>query len=134
MAQRIKHIDKIARDKQRDVLFIRFQKDVFPRHDWEHWAVRNELIVWLDANGFSHEKCAEFADEHGWEGYRGQLYIDVPFDEADEKYQLLSSHLEKQDGTPKFKGIVLYYLPLSEAMKNSHHDKPGFWDKWAEAF
>jgi len=34
----------------------------------------------------------------------------------------------------KIDGVVFCYLPLEMAMKNAHHDEPGFWDRWAENF
>lgn len=66
--------------------------------------------------------------------YLGNIYIDVPFDESDSKYQLVREYLEKPDGTPRDERVRFYYLPLEIAMKNAHHDEPGFWDKWAETF
>ena len=30
--------------------------------------------------------------------------------------------------------VQFFYLPLEHAMRNAHHDEPGFWDKWADNF
>ncbi len=130
----IEHIDKIARDLQRDVLYIAFDHEHFPSYDYENYLVRNGLLQWLDDHEISYRKCGEIASENGWESYRGQLYIDLPFDENNEKYLLLDDHLCNEDNTPKIKGVVFYYLTLEIAMKNAHHDEPGFWDNWADNF
>ena len=50
MPQMLEHIDKIARDKKRDVIFINFNKEIFPSYDWEKYDKRQELIQWLDNN------------------------------------------------------------------------------------
>lgn len=76
MPQLIRHIDKIAREKQRDVLFVSFDKDEFPNYDYENYKIRNKIIKWLDKNNIPFEECGEFANENGWESYRGQLYLD----------------------------------------------------------
>jgi hypothetical protein len=139
MAQVLEHIDKIARDKNRDVLFIVFKDakneiDEEFSYDYETDSVRAEFLLWLNQNNIPYQKCGPIASVNGWESYRGQLYIDVPMDENDQRYQKLNNHLENQDGTMKIAGISYYYIPLKVAMKNAHHDEPGFWEKWAENF
>jgi len=46
----------------------------------------------------------------------------------------LNEHLENPDGSSKVKGVTLWALTLELALKNKHHDEPGFWEKWAENF
>lgn len=72
--------------------------------------------------------------KNGWERYRGQIYIDLPFDEDNAKYILLDNYLMTSENSFKIKGVEFYYLSLELAMKNSHYDEEGFWDKWAETF
>ena len=134
MPMLLEHIDKIARDLQRDVLFVAFDRDTFPSYEVESYSARNDLLQWLDQNKIIYRECGPIASERGWESYRGQLYIDLPFDEKNKKYQLLDKHLSNEDNTPKIPGVLFFYLPLKVAMKNSHHDEPGFWEKWAENF
>lgn len=134
MSQIIEHIDKIARDKKRDVLFICFDKDEYPSYDYENFKIRDKIIEWLYINQISFEKCANYASEYSWERYRGQLYLDVPIDETKKEYQKVISFFENKDGSMKLKGVTLYYLSLEEALKNAHHDEAGFWDNWAENF
>jgi hypothetical protein len=66
--------------------------------------------------------------------YAGQVFIDVPFDEANPQYQKVQAFLEHPDGTMRFDDVKFYVVPLEDAMKNSHHDEPGFWERWAENF
>ena len=130
----LKHIDKIAREKNRDVIFINFNREVFPSYEYKEYKERNELLQWLNDNDISYKECGPIADEGGWESYRGQLYIDLPIDEENEKYQLLCEHLDAPDGTFKIKGVESWIFPLKTALKNKHHDEAGFWEKWAENF
>jgi len=58
----------------------------------------------------------------------------VPIDESNEQYQLLCEHMDNPDGSFKIPGVESWIFPLKEALKNKHHDAPGFWDKWAENF
>ena len=134
MSQILKYIDQIGREQNRDVLYIEFDREIYSNYDYEQYEERNNLLKWLKDNDIPYEKCAHYASENGWESYRGQLYIDVPMDENNDKYKLLNEHLENSDGSFKIKGVKYMYLPLEVAMKNKHHDEPGFWDKWAEDF
>ena len=129
----IRDIDKIARDKQDGVLYVVFEGEKF-RGDCEKFEERISLIKLLEEHEIVYEECANFASEYGWSSYKGQLYIDLPFDKKNKKYMVLENYLENEDGTPKMEGVMFYYLPLEIAMKNVHQDEPGFWEKWAEEF
>lgn len=135
MPQVIEHIDKIARDKGRGVLFLRFDRDIFDNDEWETWHQRNELIDWFKRKNITVSECGDIAKDSGYISYRGQLYIDVPFDESSPEYLTVKEHLENTDGSPCFLGIVFCFLPLDLAMKNKHHDEPGYWEeKWKGDF
>lgn len=149
MPMLIDHIDKIARDKKRDVLFLLFHlneaegevseesEDIdWDDLDFDHASCipRKEIMEWLTANGIRFYPCAGVADENCIQSYAGQLYIDVPFDENDPVYQKLRDHIENPDGTMKISGIAFCYYPLEMAMKNAHHDEPGFWEEWVKDF
>ena len=122
MPRVLKHIDQIGREKNRDVLFIQFDKKVFPKYDYKNYKNRAELLIWLDDNNIAYEECFGAASDNGFESYRGQLYIDVVFDETLDKYNLLNNRIELQDGILRFDGIRLWTLPLSMAMENSYMD------------
>ena len=135
MAIIVEHIDKIAREKQRDVLFVAFEGEKFKHRRYQTYKERDEFIEYLQNNYINYDVCDYAArDDVWWDGYRGQLYIDVPFDKENEQYRLLERYLENEDGTPKMEGGMFYYLPLEIAMKNAHHDEPGYWEKRAEDF
>jgi hypothetical protein len=135
----IEHIDKIGRNEQRDVLFLVFGHkepldfDTYFKYDYEKDTIRDEVIQWLEENAIEYTPCAAIARENGFEKYRGQLYVDV-IKSDNPKYNLMCEYLENEDGSFKKEGVAFYYLPLEIAMKNAHHDEPGFWEKWAENF
>ena len=139
----IEHIDAIARKKQRTVLSIVFHpethcfddnSDSWWDYNYEKDSRRKTVLKWLDKHGIHWQMCGHVANENALLPYLGNIYIDVPFDESDPQYQLVRDYLENPDGTPRDERIRFYYLPLKLAMKNAHHDEPGFWDKWAETF
>lgn len=135
MPMRIKHIDAIARQKQRAVLFVVFKPDnecFWP--DWENLPVRRQIIAWLESKGIGWQPCAHFANVDYMGGYEGTIYIDIPFDTTLPEYKELEAFLEYPDGSMRFPEAVFAYLPLEEAMKNVEHDEPGFWERWAENF
>ncbi|MFL9913987.1 hypothetical protein PQR75_00980 [Paraburkholderia fungorum] len=66
--------------------------------------------------------------------YAGEVFIDVPFDAVEPQYQKVQAFLEHPDGSMRFDDVKFYVVPLQDAMKNAHHDEPGFWERWAENF
>jgi hypothetical protein len=146
MPQVLKHIDYIARQKQRDVLYLTFINEPFksffsePEPSDHYWkqpnSIRSKILIWLDENGFSWKECGEPARISGWRSYAGQIYIDVPFDTNDPEYQKLVEYLEDGNGNikPEFGNTQFWVMALDNAMKNAHHDEPGFWERWAEDF
>lgn len=143
MPQLIEHIDAIARQKQRDVLFLQFSDPVDQQGeddgrlvcaDWKSSAGRLAVIRWLDDNRIAWHPCGDVADVNYMRSYAGHIYIDVPFDETDPVYQKLRAYLENPDGSMRRPGVLFFALQLHIAMKNAHHDEPGFWERWAESF
>ncbi|CAB3795228.1 hypothetical protein LMG28614_04128 [Paraburkholderia ultramafica] len=136
----IDHIDAIARLKGRDVVYVTFPAcanwfDIDVRNvDWNNYAPRDAIISWLNKNRIGWVPCANFANENLMESYAGQIYIDVPFDPDDETYRKVQEFLENPDGTAKIEGVEFWYVPLAMAMKNKHHDHPGFWDEHAKTW
>jgi hypothetical protein len=136
----IEHIDAIARQKQRDVLFVEFHsqptddESFIHSHDWQGDPKRQALIKWLDKQEITWCCCSAFASEDGFDSYQGQIYIDLPMDEANPSYCQLCDHLEHPDGSMRDEQVCFYVLPLEAAMRNAHHDQPEFWQQWAEDF
>lgn len=136
MPQLIKHIDAIARAEGRDALCIRFPALLSFENglDYENLPIRMQIIEWLESAGVSWQPCAEWASENSMVCYLGSIYIDVPYDEDNPIYQKVRDYLENQDGTMRFEDAQFCCVLLTYAMKNAHHDEPGFWERWAENF
>jgi len=135
MPQLIEHIDAIARKLQRDVLYLTFSRE----HRQQQTASkeptnRTRIIAWLDQEKIAWQECGPVASENSFSSYAGQIFIDTPFDETNEQYLKVQAFLEHPDGTMRFEGVCFYVVPLEFAMKNAHHDEPGFWERWAENF
>ena len=135
----IEHIDAIARKKQRDVLYLVFgleknRESSYPTFNWAESLRRQEVIAWLDDNSMPWVECAGVASENYMCGYTGSIYIDSPLDCANVEYQKLRDYLEFPDETMRHEDVTFAYLPFAKAMKNSHHDEPGFWEDWAKNF
>lgn len=137
MPMLIEHIDAIARQKKRDVLFVQFHRydDTMKRvqeNDWE--TIRQGIIDWLEANGYAWQPCGHVASIGLTMSYQGQIYIDVPFDQNLPEYQKLASFLENPEGTMRIPGATFCCHRYASALKNAAHDEPGFWEKRAEDF
>ena len=130
----LEHIDAIARKKGRDVLLVVFDSTSDDIFDYKTLPARKDLIAWLKANNIEFRECADIAREDGFDSYRGQLYLDVCYDENDPLYIKLRDHLENPDGSSRIPDVMFCCLPLQIAMQNKHHDESGFWDKWIENF
>ncbi|MGI2323261.1 MULTISPECIES: hypothetical protein [Methylococcus] len=142
MPQLIQHIDAIAREKKRGVLYLTFHPDSAHgfrleserNYEYRHDAVRQRVLAWLEEHGYTWQPCGDFANENSLRAYRGQIYIDIPLDESDQRYCFLRDFLENPDGSMRQPQVEFWYLSLESAMKNAHHDEPGFWERWAETF
>lgn len=136
----IDYIDKIAREKQRDVLFLEFfhhpvpernEDGLIPPFRYEECAIRQTLLEWFEQNNITVYPCGPFSKGKFIEGsYRGQLYIDVPFDKNNADYQKIEQFLENADGTIKFPGVGFWCLTLETAMEYAYSDEPGYWDRY----
>lgn len=141
MPQLLEHIDAIARKLKRGALFIRFDEHLKDGElsDWldfdgEASEMRKTVTEWLDSKGIGWYPCAGFASVNSFGVYKGQIYVDVPYDENLPIYKELETYLENPDGTMRFPEAGFYYCSLEKAMENAEHDEPGFWDRWAEKF
>ena len=134
----IEHIDAIARRKQRDVLNLSFidpDTQIDPdlgiteptEINRQTLPIRQTIIDWLDEHQIRWCPCMHVASVNMMMSYRGQIYIDVPYDTEPPIYQTLANYLELPDGTMKFREVEFWLLPLIIAMKNAEHDEPGFW-------
>lgn len=119
MPQLIRHIEDIALDLQRDVLYVCFPECSAIIHqddnekDWRSYQPRIEVTTWLDDNGIRWEKVAAVSRKSGWiiYPYDGSIYIDYPFDREDPQYMKLEKFMEHSDGTMKINGAEFCYKP-----------------------
>lgn len=138
MPQLIEHIDAIARKAGRDVLYLTFFEDASGARVetcWQENPSRKAIVAWLDENAIAWQACGEVASDQ-WLviGYRGSIYIDLPFDGELQAYRKLEQCLEFPDGTLRLPKMRFLALPLTVAMRNAHHDEPGYWEKRMEDF
>ena len=115
LSQLLKHIDAIAREKNRDVLFVHFDHYVHPDRDAN--SVRQMLIGWLEQQGIVYMPCLGVDQTVHSEIYLGGLYLDVPFDLHHKTYQKLSEYLEDEQGNMKIEGIQFFVLSLGLALE-----------------
>ncbi len=135
MPQLLEHIDAIARKLKRDVLYLEFLKAQRPhRADYRSLDSRLHIVQWLDGEGIEWRECGQLASETVMRSYAGEIFINVPFDESDDQYRKVQAFLEYPDGTMRCEDVGFYVVTLQVAMKNAHHDEPGFWDRWADNF
>lgn len=141
MPELIEHIDAIARQKQRAVLYLEFHRaadaemaDFRSRYDYAKDDRRSAVLAWLDAHALSWGLCGGFADVNAMRSYQGQIYLEVPYDESLAEYRLLRDYLEKPDGSMRHASVRFCVMPLDYAMRNADHDTPGFWERWGEQF
>jgi|SRR3954469_1019550 len=114
----ILHIDQIARQKLRDVLLIEFGREMTDEYmDYLTLPVRQEIIDWLDAEEISWSPCGHLASENYMEAYRGQIYVDVPFDLQNMDCKKLIGYFENSDGTMRMPDVTLCCLPLSWTLR-----------------
>ncbi len=107
LSQLLKHIDAIAREKNRDVLFLHFDYYV---HQMGRKLGSPNVDGWAREQGslYAVFRCGSNVYS---EIYLGGLYLDVPFDLHHKTYQKLSGYLEDEQGNMKIKGIrFLFYL------------------------
>lgn len=156
MVQLIKHIDAIAREKHRDVFFMTFVTkpktdsnehvfgvtydyltEVIAYRDYHDNPNRKKVLDWLEKNEIYYEECARMACETGWCAYQGEIFIDVICNNSDPNFRKVIDFVEDYEDhgwSLKYPGIRNWIMSLELAMKNAHHDEPGFWEKWAEGF
>ncbi|CAN0624495.1 conserved protein of unknown function [Burkholderia multivorans] len=135
MPQQLEHIDSIGRRLKRDVLYLAFVRAERPhREDYRRLDSRLRILQWFDREGIHWRECGPYASETTIRPYAGEIFIDVPFDEHDAQYRKVQAFLEHPDGTMRFDDVKFYVVTLDVAMKNAHHDEPGYWERWAENF
>lgn len=114
MPQLLQHIDAIAREKNRDVLFVHFEN--FEQDDQGDDPIRSIVLAWLEDHDIAYQPCMGLEQEGFVDTYSGDIYIDLPFDETDPTYQKLSEYLEDDEGNMMLDGVLFYVLSLETAL------------------
>ncbi|MCF9046587.1 hypothetical protein [Acinetobacter nectaris] len=108
------YMHDLAVEKNRGVIFLDFTKNLNFREkvqfEYQNCIPRKEFIAWLEEQQIKFSP-AVFNDN----GYRGELYIDIPYDLDHPTYKIFAEHIEYDDGTLKIEGINFYYLSLEHA-------------------
>lgn len=114
MPQLLQHIDAIAREKNRDVLFVHFEN--FEQDDQGDDPIRSIVLAWLEDHDIAYQPCMGLEQEGFVDTYSGDIYIDLPLDETDPTYQKLSEYLEDDEGNMMLDGVLFYVLSLETAL------------------
>lgn len=140
----IQHIDAIARQKQRDVLMVTFTPAAqegepddpasWRTFDWKALPARQRVLDVLASHGVAWQCCGHFADVGTMARYAGQIHIDLAYEPGNPRCREVLDFFEHHDGSMKDPCITLWLMTLELAMRNAHHDEPGFWERWAERF
>lgn len=114
------HIDEIARQKQRDVLFVSFpelEPCSEPKFDINTYPSRIHLMAFLDENRIPWTPCAHFSDSGLLEGGTEWIYLDVPWDVENAHYQKVAEYLETPEGDPRDPKARFLCLTLAKALQ-----------------
>jgi hypothetical protein len=114
MPQLLNHIDKICRDKKRDVLFLRFDDPLggkFPT------ATRKKIVSWLSENAIPYQDCVGYFSNSGYMSADESIYLDIPYDLDNALYQKVADYLEDTDCVIKHKGVEFLRLTYESAYK-----------------
>jgi hypothetical protein len=123
LPQILRTLDEIAREKQRDVLCVRFfdPRRLIPKQlSAARRALRSALIQFLDGHSILWSECFDPACENLLiYPYSGSIYLDVPYDLADPAYRLIADYLETPDGKPKYEDMHFCVRTLDAAIKSA---------------
>ena len=117
MPQLIEAIDAIARRKQRDVLFVHYQELFFlPDETYAPHALfvaflMKHRIPWAPCTGPRKAGSGEHLS-----GGPALIYLDVPYDLDNPRYQALAGYLETPEGQMRDPRVRFLCFPLAKAL------------------
>jgi hypothetical protein len=124
----IERIDTIARERQHDVLYLKFsipldgdespaEQEYKRLHYWQMLPGREACIAWLDAHCIDYRLCYDFLPESDAGAQVPYcIYIDLVFDKSAPQVQALMAFLTHPDGSMKFPDATLCHLSLERAI------------------
>ncbi|MFC7090074.1 hypothetical protein ACFQH5_11010 [Halomonas salifodinae] len=135
MPKLVYKVGEICLREQQDIVFLTFGHmgeedggDPFtgaswggkPMSDvWESMPSRKEVIHWLGANDIGWEECFYIYSGTIIAPYEGAIYVDVPPDKSNEKYNELLGFLEDEKGGCVFSGVDFLFLSYEGVLKTS---------------
>lgn len=84
---------------------IRMMKKVF----------RDYVIAWLEQHEIEFVPCLGLSGEDEIDSYLGDLYLDIPFDQQNNQYQLVKNYLEDEQGNMIIEHVLFFVLSLEVA-------------------
>ncbi len=128
-------IDAIARQLQRDVLYLEFARARRPhRADYLAWTAACASCAGRTKRAAPGANAAPSRRRRRYARIPREIFVDVSFDEHDARHRAVQAFLEHPDGSMRFDNVGFFVVGLALAMKNAHHDQPGVWNRWAENF
>lgn len=115
MPQLLQHIDAIAREKKRDVLFLHFEN--YQEDDQGDDPIRSIVLAWLEDHEIAYQPCMGLEQDGFVDTYSGDIYIDLALDEDDLNYRELSEYLEDDEGNMLLDGVLFFVLSLEIALE-----------------
>lgn len=115
MPQVLKHIDAIAREKNRDVLFIHFEN--YQEDGEGDDPIRQIVLDWLEDHEIAFQPCMGLEQEGFFDVYSGDIYIDLAVNEDDSNYRELCEYLEDDEGNMLLDGVLFFVLALDVALE-----------------
>ncbi|MEQ1535642.1 MAG: hypothetical protein ABL923_07160 [Burkholderiaceae bacterium] len=124
----IEHIDAIALQVQRDVLYVKFsfpfegnespaEQEYKRLRYWQTLPSREACIALLDAQGIGYRLCYDFLPESDAGAQVPYcIYIDIVFDKSAPLVQVLLGFFRHSDGSMKFPDATLCHLSLERAI------------------
>ena len=122
MPQLIEHIDAIARQSGRAVLYLEFH----PPGQWRGYRYMNDpartaALAWLNANGIGWQPCGPFADPPNMLPWLGQVALDVPYDPTLARYQMLRDEFQAIFVGARARGAA---APMIEPISTADYPTP----------
>lgn len=115
MPQQLQHIDAIAREKSRDVLFLHFEN--YQQDGEGDDPIRSIVLAWLEDHEIEYLPCMGLAQEGFVDTYAGDIYIDLAINEDDATYRELCEYLEDDEGNMLLDGVLFFVLSLEIAQE-----------------
>lgn len=115
MPQLLQHIDAIAREKNRDVLFLHFEN--YQEDGEGDDPIRSIVLAWLEDHEIEYLACMGLEQEGFVDTYAGDIYIDLAIDEDNATYRELCEYLEDDEGNMLLDGVLFFVLSLEIAQE-----------------